>query len=242
MMRIGIYPEFRNRDLAGTVLTALLLLCQGALAADVYGPPDILKTMPTPFGSAAAASAKDEAEADSETAPIGVTHGNDSLSRRLTRRISAPRLYMPGTMVLGEVAEFTIHGPGGSWVALAMADKNSGSKPTCGHTLRLGPDRKLVALAKIPEGGVTKLLVETPIEGDLVGSSLFFEAALWSKPDFSDVEFAQCIASNAPDGNSETNGVLIAGQPGKKSGIRFIPDTRPISIKQSGLQSPRPGE
>ena len=123
-----------------------------------------------------------------------------------------------------------------------MADKDSGSKPSCGHQLRLGPDRKLVAITKIPEGGVGTLLVETPIEGDLVGSSLYFEAALWSKPDFSDVEFAQCIPSNAPDGKTTTNGVLIAGQPGKKNGIRFIPDNRPISVKNSGLQSPRPGE
>jgi hypothetical protein len=241
-MPIPIYQDIRKRFLAVIVLAASVWIGQTAYAADVYGPPNLLKTMPTPFGRPTTDNAKDEPEDTSFTAPIGVTHGNDSISRRLTRRIGQPRLYMPGTMVLGEVAEFTIHGPAGKWVALAMADKNTGSKPSCGHTLRLGADRKLVAITKIPEGGVGTLLTETPIEGDLVGSSLYFEAALWSKPDFSDVEFAQCIPSNAADGKTDTNGVLIAGQPGKKRGIRFIPDNRPISVKNSGLLSPRPGE
>jgi hypothetical protein len=240
-MSVRTYQHIQNHCLAIVVLATSAWIGQSACAADVYGPPNALKTMPTPFGRPAD-NAEDEPELTSETAPIGVSHGDDSISRRLTRRIGQPRLYMPGTMVLGEVAEFTIHGPAGKWAALAMADKDSGSKPTCGHTLRLGPDRKLVAITKIPEGGVGTLLLETPIEGDLVGSSLYFEAALWSKPDFSDVEFAQCIPSNAPDGKTNTNGVVIAGQPGKKNGIRFVPDNRPISVKTNSLQSPRPGE
>ncbi|MFX5656415.1 hypothetical protein ABTE24_19780, partial [Acinetobacter baumannii] len=86
-------------------------------------------------------------------------------------------------MSLGKVAEFTVKGKPGQWVALAMADKDSGAKPVFGHKLRLGSDRKLVAVAKIPENSdVVKLLVETPIQGDLVGSNLYFEAALWSNP------------------------------------------------------------
>ena len=241
-MTVRIYQQIKKPLLILFALSSTIWIGRAAYAADVFGPPNLLKTMATPFGNPATVNSKEEPEEASEIAPIGVSHVDEPLSRRLTHRIGQPRLYMPGTMVLGEVAEFTIHGPAGKWVALAMADKNSGCKPALGHTLRLGADRKLVAIGKIPEGGVGTLLVETPIEGDLVGSSLYFEAALWSKPDFSDVEFAQCIPSDAQDGKSDTNGVLIAGQPGKKHGIRFIPSTMPMSVKQSGLQNPRPGE
>src|SRR5208282_5758899 len=102
----------------------------------------------------------------------------------LSERFHGPKLFLPPRMVLGECAEFIVQGPPGSYVALAMADKNSGAKPVYGHELKLGADRKLVAVNQIPEQGVVSMFIEAPIQGDLVDSSLYFEAAVWSKADF----------------------------------------------------------
>lgn len=206
-------------------------------SAETFGPIDLLKTMPTPFGTSNTEEKKSKIVDENE--PIGISHSEHSLSRRLSDRVAGPRLYLPGSMVLGAVAEFTIKGKPGKWVALAMADKNAGAKPVLGHTLRLGPDRRLVAIAQIPEGGVGQLLVETPIEGDLVGGHLYFEAAVWTDKDMNDVEFAQTIACDK--GND--NGVPIAGQSDPKRGIRIVPDTRPMMInRNAGLSSGKPSD
>jgi hypothetical protein len=58
------------------------------------------------------------------------------------------------------------------------------------NAIRLGSDRKVVAIGQIPESGILVLNIETPIEGDLIGLSLYFEAATWSQSDMSDVEIA----------------------------------------------------
>jgi hypothetical protein len=241
-MPFRIYEHIKKSCVIALIALVGALLVQPAIAnEDEYGPENLIKTMLTPFGNPSAAESKNKLGSD-DTGEIAISHSNDSLSQRLTDRVSQPRLYMPGTMVIGETAEFTIHGKPGKWCALAMADKNSGAKPVCGHNLRLGPDRKVVALIKIPDGGVGTLLTATPIEGDLVGANLYFEAALWSNPDMSDVEFAQCIPSNLSKGSLETNGVLIAGQPAKTKGIRIVPDTSPLIIKSTSLSSGRPGD
>ncbi|MDR3615141.1 MAG: hypothetical protein P4L53_16400 [Candidatus Obscuribacterales bacterium] len=221
-------------------LTALLLGlgCSSIPAySDQIGPIDLLKTMPTPFGSANTKEKK--AQVVDQNEPIGINHSENSLSRRLSDRVMGPRLYLPGSMVLGSVAEFTIKGKPGKWVALAMADKNSGAKPVMGHTLRLGPDRRLVAITQIPDSGVGQLLVETPIEGDLVGGKLYFEAAIWSEKDMSDMELAQTIACD----NAKDNAVPIAGQTDPRRGIRIVPDTRPMMInRNAGLSSGKPSD
>ena len=226
---------------AAFLITALTLsLCASLMPAyaDKCGPIDLLKTMPTPFGSAGSDAEKKTQVVD-ENEPIGISHSENSLSRRLSDRVMGPRLYLPGSMVLGSVAEFTIKGKPGKWVALAMADKNAGAKPVMGHTLRLGPDRRLVAITQIPENGVGQLLVETPIEGDLVGGNLYFEAALWSEKDMSDVEFATTIACD----KGKDNSVPIGGQSDPRRGIKIVPDTRPLMIKRNdGLSSGKPSD
>src|SRR5215475_10923522 len=106
-----------------------------------------------------------------------------------------------------------------------MADKDTGAKPICGHQIRLGPDRNAVAIGKIPESGLLLLLVETPIEGDLIGDCLYFEAALWSKPDFSDLIVATTVPCQMQSGKSE-NGVVVASEipAAKQHGIKIGPD------------------
>lgn len=145
-------------------------------------------------------------------------------------------------MVLGRPAEFTIKGRPGYHVALAMADKDSGAKPIYGHSLRLGPDRKLVSMGDIPSEGILQLVIETPIEGDLIGQNLFFEAAIWRRPDYSDLEIATPVNSEGQIGAK--NGVLVSAEPEQKRGVRFVPDTtmptQKILESSFGVGSGRP--
>ncbi len=159
--------------------------------------------------------------------PINLS-GSTNRRLSLSQRLVPSRLYLPGRMVLGRSCEFTIKAKPKSWVAIAMADKNSGANPIMGHKIKLGADRKLVALGEIPESGVLNLFVETPIQGDLVGSCLYFEAAIWSKPDCSDVEFAAAVPSEG-QGKENENGVLIAAESDQKKGIKIVPNSAIMS-------------
>ena len=199
---------------------AALVLASGiaALADEPNGPVNLLKTMETPFTSH---SGEDDS-ASSDIAPFSL---EPSAGRSLLTRLLPSRLYLPGRMVIGSTSEFIIKGRPGSWVALAMADRNSGAKPVYGHRLHLGPDRKLVAVGQIPAGGVLSLVIDTPIQGDLIGQPWYFEAAVWSKPDFSDMELATPVPSeSASKPGDYANGVLVAGEPSHKRGIRIVPD------------------
>lgn len=219
---------FKFTKSSSIVLIAVVTAVFGAVSAQAeeeYGPPNLLKTMKTPFGTAG----KEETEAHetSELAPIGISGGN-SRHLSLSQRLVPTRLYLPGRMILGRSCEFTVKAKPHSWVALAMADKSSGAKPIMGHTIKLGPDRKLVALGQVPETGVINLNVETPIQGDLIGQNLYFEAVIWSKPDFSDLEFATAVRYEG-EGKQDDNGVLIAAEGDTKKGIKIVPNTAPLS-------------
>jgi hypothetical protein len=218
---------------------SLFIFGAGSIAADeVYGPVNLLKTMRTPFG----APGQDGGTAESSLAPMSLqTNGVRSLSGRLL----APRLYLPGRLTIGSTAEFIIKGRAGCWVALAMADRDTGAKPVYGHSLRLGPDRKVVSLGQIPESGVLSLIIDTPIEGDLIGEPLYFEAAIWSRPDFSDMELAAPVMSESAGlpAAQHSNGVLVAAEPEHKRGMRFVPDgtVQMQQMKgQTSLDSGRP--
>jgi hypothetical protein len=206
-----------------------------AVDSDVYGPINLLKTMATPFGSPLGTS-----EPEDTLAPLTL---HSSLSKNLASRLVPPRLYLPGRMVIGQTEEFIIKGKAGQWAALAMADKNKGAKPIYGHSLHLGPDRKLVSLGQIPEGGVLSLVIDTPVQGDLIGSQLYFEAVLWSKPDFSDVEVAAPVPSEtAGPATDYMNGIVVAGEVSKKKGIRIVPEGMvPMQMTRTqGMDSGRP--
>lgn len=220
-----------------------VLGASASLAADEagcqYGPQNLLKTMKTPFTTSEKPEAG-QSSGDDDMGSIGITTQDPPGRRSLGDRLFQTRLYLPDKMSLGKVAEFTIKGKPGKWVALAMADKDSGAKPIFGHKLRLGPDRKLVAIAKIPESGVTKLLVETPIQGDLVGSNLYFEAAVWSSPDMHDTALAQCVPML--EGQPASNAVLVSPQFVYKKGVKIIPTTSTTSSlqKPSDLSANKP--
>ena len=222
------------------LIIACLLQVRGAVAEEIYGPVNLLKTTPTPFGAP-------EALPGSDDSTIRVTPVSQSLvARSLSARLLGARIYLPGRMVLGQPAEFIVKGRPGFWVAIAMADKNSGAKPVFGHDLHLGPDRQLVTLGQIPEGGVLSLSIETPIQGDLIGQCLYFETAVWSQPDFSDMELAQPVPSESSQitpNNNQHNGVLVAGEAEHKRGMKIVPDgsySMPTIGPNSTMDSGRP--
>ena len=209
--------------LAVAIVGALgLSFTPGWGSEEVFGPTNLLKTMATPFGAPRSAGEDSTAGLDKFTLQTG-----SSGRRSLMTRLLPPRLYLPGRMVIGSTAEFIVKGRPGAWVALAMADKDAGAKPIYGHQIKLGPDRKVVSINQIPEGGVVSLVIDTPIQGDLIGQYWFFEAAVWSKADFSDLEIATPVASEVQPGataHERLNGVLVAAEPTKKKWVRFAPE------------------
>lgn len=198
-------------------------------AGEIYGPPNLLKTFPTPFTIAPeTASASGQAGAGL-FGPIGISEDAASRSnytspmrRSLSEKLVPSRLYLPGRMVIGKTAEFIVKGKPGSHVAIAMADKNGGAKPVLGRAIRLGADRRLVTLGTIPDTGVLGLYIETPIQGDLIGQKLYFEAALWTKKDMSDIEIAATVPSESE--SSTDNSVLVGAEFTPKRGIRIVQD------------------
>lgn len=218
---------------------------------------DMLRKTPTPFGPPLAADNKDAAKATDfklalpegamklpmagaiesqpeekkQLSPIAISRLSSRLSTSsLSERLVQAKIYLPDHMVLGKSAEFTVRGKPGQSVALAMADKNTGASPIYGHQLRLGSDRKVVAIGQIDSEGSVKLSVTTPVQGDLIGEYLYFEAALWSKPDFSDVVIATPIALS--DQKDLVNGVLVSEEGTKGKRIHFMPT--PTNIKPIG--------
>lgn len=255
LYRIGIvvlvfdYPKHTMKMFlpSSIVITIPLSLCLGGIFSpttgqeEVYGPPNLLKTTATPFSPSADSQSTEENNPGNRFSTNGTTAGHHlNLGHRL---ISNARVYLPGRMVLGRSEEFVVKGPPGSSAAIAMADKSSGSKSIYGHTLRLGSDRKLVSLGKIPESGVLALYVETPIQGDLIGQHLFFETVIWSKSDFSDMQIAVPVKSEISDTDKDVaNGVIVSGESEHKRGVRIVPDAAvPLyQRRSSGLDSGRP--
>jgi hypothetical protein len=231
-------------------LAALLTPTPGWSADECdYGPPNMIKTTPNPFSMAGSQDESSGVETESELGNISLNSPPKSISLAQSRPTSAlgklslkdrligARMFMPERMLLGTPARFTVKGKPGMWVAIAMADKDKGAKPIVGHNLRLGADRKVVSIAKIPESGVAELYIETPIEGDLIGQYLFFEAALWSKPDMSDLELAETVSSGAAASTAApANAVMVAQAADTKiHGVNIVPDSAmPMIMRQGG--------
>lgn len=249
--------QSRKLILATAALALALSVCTPAARAAEeceYGPPNLIKTTPNPFNTQSS-SETDESpskETDSELGSISLSPpprterqsraASPAQRLSLKERLIAPRMFMPERMLLGAPARFAVKGKPGMTVAIAMADKDKGAKPVSGHPIRLGADRKVVAISKIPENGVAEIYVETPIEGDLIGQYLYFEAALWSRPDMSDVEFADTVSSAQTA--APVNGVMVAQAADTKiKGVNIVPDSAmPMMMRQNqpSLDSGRP--
>jgi hypothetical protein len=202
----------------------------------IYGPINLLKTLKTPFK----ASQQEENNTNENIiSPLSLPIQQKKYQSGLSARLIPSRLYLPSKLIIGQSQEFVISGKANSWVALAMADRDTGAKAIYGHTIRLGPDRKVVAVGQIPTNGVLSLSVETPIQGDLIGQCLYFEAALWTKDDFSDMELAHPVQSEkqpAISNNESTNGVIVSAEIEKKRGIRFTTDSAVPLMQRERLE------
>lgn len=248
-----------NLNFAKQISFACLLVSLVATAspAQENTSDDLLRKTPTPFGPPMAVNGKDKVsetdlkltmpegsmklpmapaleaapEEKPQLMPIAISRLSSRLSTSsLSERLVQAKIYLPDHMVLGKNAEFTLRGKPGQLVALAMADKDSGATPIYGHKIRLGSDRRVVAIGTIDNDGSTKLSVMTPIQGDLVGQYLYFEAALWMKPDFSDLVIATPVALS--ENTEVVNGVLVAADVEKKKRLKFLPT--PTTVKPLG--------
>ncbi len=177
----------------------------------------LLKGMRTPFNTSNSESAGDNPDFGAVSLPTR------SLRSTLSQRLVPNRVYLPGKMIIGKPHEFVVKGKPGSQVAVAMADKDAGAKPIKGREIRLGADRKLVAAGTIPETGILTLIVDMPIQGDLIGLPVFFETVIWQKPDFSDLEIASPVKSETvAEFADKPNAVVVAGEAGSKGrAIKF---------------------
>lgn len=227
------------------ILPVLLILfskASGAAEEAEYGPENLFKTLPNPFNTHRAQSEEATQESGDALAPLAINEAPRSLqSRFLKARSNGPKLFLPERITIGKSAEFIIKADPGKYVAIAMADKPAGAKPIFGHPLRLGSDRKVMAIGKVPDNGILSLYVEAPIQGDLVGDCLYFEAAVWSKPNFSDLQIAKVISPQQTE--KEENAVVIAGQTEvKKRGLFVFDQSKPISTRDNpgGATTSRP--
>ncbi len=228
--------------LINPLLCLYLLIPAGWADSDstIYGPENLLKTLRTPFTTGGSGDNSQPSKDHGTFAPIAFSSAATSKKNLLAEHFHGPKLFLPARLVLGECSEFTVQGPPGYYVALAMADKNTGARPVCGHELKLGSDRKLVAVNKITEQGIVSMSIEAPIQGDLVGTPLYFEAVVWSKPDFSDMQLASAVSTQQE--TSGENGVIVCGQPSdKKERVLNLGTSQPMSMKTVGaLSSGRP--
>jgi hypothetical protein len=233
-------PSYRKDLIAAICALCLCVLVLAPIAKadgedEVFGPENMLK-MPTPFTTGSAGTDSDSTGGSESFAPIGFSNSLISKRNLLSERFHGPKLFLPPRLVLGECSEFIVQGPPGFYVAIAMADKDSGAKPVCGHELKLGSDRKLVGVNKISDQGIASIFVEAPIQGDLVGSSLYFEAVVWSKADFSDMQLASTVSPQKE--TSGENGVIVCEQPNeKKPGLINIGTSESMSMKTVGAMS-----
>ena len=203
---------------------------------EAFGPTNLLQTLKTPFGSATPQDKEHGTGEEISLEPIAINQSSLASRLGIKARLNAPSLFLPDRLIMGKSSEFSVKGPPGAYAAIAMADKNSGAKPIYGQKLRLGPDRKVVAVGQIPPSGVLVLSIETPIQGDMVDSSFFFEAAIWSQSDFSDLQMAQTVAVQkyGPD----ENGAIVTEEVERKKEHLFTLDTARIL---TGASNPNNG-
>jgi hypothetical protein len=237
-------PAMHNRPKSRSLIIAMIVVMSSpclhlpTVRADEesFGPTNLLQTLKTPFGSASSQEKERSEAGELSLEPIAIDQSSLASRLGIKGRLNAPSLFLPDRLVLGKSSDFSVKGPPGAYVAIAMADKNSGAKPIYGQKLRLGPDRKVVAVGQIPPTGVLILSIETPIQGDMVDSSFFFEAAVWAKPDFSDLQMAHTVA--VQKNGADENGAIVSEEVEHKKDHLFMLDT---TRALTGISNPRNG-
>jgi len=141
------------------------------------------------------------------------------------------QVYKPTKLIIGKENIFIIKGKAGSFVSLAYSYSNKGSQEFYGQELRLGSDFKTIE-GVIPSNGLLELRMNLPKDNTLALKTMFFEVAVWTKKDFSDVELAIIIAPNGRE--TDSNDILVAlppDNPNKPTISPSIPGTSIDAIK-----------
>jgi hypothetical protein len=219
------------------------------VADEVYGPTNMLKTLHNPFMGAQGSEGTDSTSFTAIDSPISIDDISGespatTVARSLFERFTAPLLYLPGRMTMGKPTEFVVKGKPDYYVALAMADRDSGAKALYGHAIHLGPDRKVMSVGKIPKDGLLHLWIEAPFEGDLVGLPLYFDAAVWAQPDFSDLQIATPVRSELEGtpqaaGNFKNGVIMAASADMVKKDPVIVHETPETTIQHMQYTGPR---
>lgn len=130
------------------------------------------------------------------------------------------RVYLPSRLVIGQDNIFIIKGKPGKKVSLAISSSNRGANPLFGKKLRLGETEQTLE-ANIPATGILELVYKLPNDTSLVNRTKYFEVALWSKDDFSDLEIAKTISPAAKE--TLNNGLVISLPPSSGKAPSFAP-------------------
>lgn len=125
-----------------------------------------------------------------------------------------PVVYKPSKLTQGTKTKFIIKAEPGSHVSLVTSDENRGAPIFYGHKLRLGqlinPHEGTVG-----EKGILEIEIPMPVQKELTGKLLFFEALVWKKPDYSDLKVAKIMGIDGQE--SDINGVMILDPPKNQS-------------------------
>jgi len=136
-------------------------------------------------------------------------------SAKFAADFNKAEVYKPSKLLLGGETKFIVKGEPGSKVLILFSEKNEGAEPFGGVNLRIGS----VAAKEqgvIDEKGIAEVLFSLDGEKAAIGKKLYFEAIIWTKDDFSDVQKARIIEIN---GQATLNNALVIVPAQKDKGL-----------------------
>jgi len=119
---------------------------------------------------------------------------------------TAPKLYKPTKIEIGEKVVFKIVAEPKSQVVLGLSFENKGAPDLSGKVLRLGKSYSTIE-ATVPDNGVLSILYPVEKNKALVGKMLFVEAYVCSKEINGNVQMAKIMGSNGQE--IEYNGIEV---------------------------------
>ena len=123
-------------------------------------------------------------------------------------------IYKPSELIIGSTTLFFIKSMPGAHVLLMFSWNNTGIQPFYGQKLRLGTVIDKID-GIIEKKGLAELRIKLPEDKNMIGKTIYFEAIVWKKEDFSDMAKAKIIGINGQ--KTASNAIVIAGKPKNKS-------------------------
>jgi len=126
-------------------------------------------------------------------------------------KLGSPSVYKPSKLIIGTSTKFIIKAEPNTHVSLVTSDENQGAAFINGNRLRLGeinnPHESITN-----NNGVAEISITLPLEKELIGRIMYFEALIWKNPDHSDIEVAKVMGI---DGREAANNAVIITAPAK---------------------------